>query len=137
MFISGMISGLGGLYRFDLFLLLITFFSIIIFLDVLLRRGMQVAVAEVLFLYAGATLPIALWMGVLFSQGGAEGINAYFASLHIGASGHARYWSTPLPKLLNTANPFSKYAIINSFHAFSLIMLALSYMVGGVIGLYR
>ncbi len=128
--LAGLATGVGGLFRFDIGVLLAVFFTVLVFANnIVTDRAYRKALREFSVFAGTASVPFAAWLLVLVLKGGPENVYIYIDTMLFGSSGYLKYWSLPFPKLITFEDPFSRASIRNSIHALALLLVPLTYVI--------
>ncbi|NIS86617.1 MAG: hypothetical protein GWN10_16510, partial [Nitrospinaceae bacterium] len=118
---AGLAGGVGALYRVDLGLASLAFFSLALGALSLRPFRFSVWLWRMAVFLVGFVSPLLLWALILIAQGGAEAWHLYWKGILDGSTGVVKHMSLPFPVFEPTA-PFStESALALAYYSFLII----------------
>ena len=127
--IAGGPSGLGGLYRLDLGVVLLVVCTAFALTEGLAGGSRSRALRAAAGTLAAFAIPLIVWLVVLGWAGGAVAIRDYLAATLAGSSGAVAEWSRGVPAFV-WAQPFTKESGLSLAH----FLLPATYALCGILG---
>lgn len=121
LYVAGFFSSIGGLYRFDIGLVCLCFYTISPIVMLSKPFNLKLLVQQLTIFLMGFSLPFLLWLLILGLNGGTW--QDYLAATFVGGKGITEKWSLPIPSL-DWSNLFSP----QSSAALSFILVPFTYL---------
>lgn len=130
LFMAGIIAGVGGLYRLDLGVVFLCFYSLCLFGICLKPLNVKQMGRHHAILFSGFLLPLFVWCLFLWGNGGST--RDFFNAVFAGSQGVVTKLSLPIPKF-DLWHPFS----LRSSSALAFVLTPLTYIFCLFFGLWR